>query len=135
MPLSPVIFSYNYTNFETESYEEYTEEGASYKTVMEHFDKYPWEDEYFALEKFDESGGMYVGKGDTSNVYGALNLYSYDKNTISIAFDVRAKKGFLGLFGNKKVSKDISDISYSEAKIVIRDLFELTEDQLCDKYA
>ena len=135
MPLSPVTFYYNYTNFETKSYEDYNEEGASYKTVMEHFDKYPWAKEFFALEEFDESGGMYVGKGDTSNVYGALNLYSYDKNTISIAFDVRAKKGFLGLFGKKKVSKDISDISYSEAKIVIRDLFELTEDQLCNKYA
>jgi len=134
MSLSPVKLYYNYTDFEKENYIEFNEENTDYKTIMEHFDKYPWDEELAALEKYDESGGMYVAKGDTNNVYGALNLYSVELGKVSIAFDVRAKKGFLGLFGNKKVNKDIGYISHNEAKIIIRDLCELSEDQLCDKY-
>ena len=135
MPLKPVSLYYNYLNEDGSDYIEYSEDNATYKTAVEYFDRYPWAQELEAFEKYDESGGMNIYKGDPSNIYAVLNIYVVEKDKVSIAFDVRAKKGFLGLFGNVKVSKDIGYISFNEAKQVIRDVYELDEDQLCTKYA
>lgn len=125
---------YNYYQKDANDLVGFEEKGITYKRAKQLFDSYPWSDELLALEERGESGGMNYYKGDYNNIYTSLNIYVVEDEKVSISFDVCAKKGFLGLFGNKKVSKDLSELTYSQAKAVIKDIFTYSEDELYELY-
>ena len=108
---------------------------VSYKEALIAYDAYDWSIDLASLNTFGMSGGFYIRKGDLSAKFAEGNIMSEEENKVSISLDVFVEKAFLGLFGAKKLSRSFDDISHAEAKNIIRDLYELSADQLVDKYS
>jgi len=107
---------------------------VSDKEALVAYDAYDWARDLASLNTFGMSGGFYIRKGELSAKYAESNIMSEEENKVSLSLDVLIDKGFLGLFGGKKLSRSFDDISHAEAKNIIRDIYELSEDQLVDKY-
>ena len=125
---------YNYYKSDVNDLVGFEEKNISYEKAKELFDKYPWNDELIALEQRDESGGINYHKGDINDIHTSLNFYIVEDKKVSISLDICAKKGFLGLFGNKKVSRHLDASSFSEAKVILKDIFTYSEDELFKLY-
>ena len=107
---------------------------VSYKEALIAYDAYDWARDLASLNTFGMSGGFYIRKGELTAQYAEGNIMSEEDNKVSISLDVFVEKAFLGLFGGKKLSRSFDDISHAEAKNIIHDLYELSADQLVDKY-
>jgi len=110
------------------------EKEVSYREALLAFDEFPWEQELKSLEEDDMSGSFALSKGDELDIHTSINIYIVEKEKVSIALDVCAKKGFLGVFGANKLTKDLGYISHSEAKKIISNIFYYDEAMLIEEY-
>lgn len=134
MDNSPVNVYYNYYNKDIDDFVGTQENNISLEQAEKIFDNYPWSDELIALEQRGESGGINYYKGDYNDVHTSLSIYVEEDNKVSIDLDICAKKGFLGIFGNKEAFKDFSLLDYDDAKVVIKKIFKYNEDELYNMY-
>lgn len=102
--------------------------------ARELIDRYPWSSEVALTEELGEGGGLYFLRTGEDGTQASLQLVPIESDKGFLDLSIVAKKGFLGMVGRKSVSITLDEVSISEAKTYIKQLFDFSIDDLYRKY-
>lgn len=102
--------------------------------ARELIDQYPWASEIALTEELGEGGGLYFSRRGENGAQVSLQLVPIEVDKGFLELSIVTKKGFLGVFGRKSVTKAFDELTLAEAKTYVKQLFDYSIDDLYHKY-
>ncbi len=102
--------------------------------ARELIDRYPWASEVALTEELGEGGGLYFLRTGEDGTQASVQLVPIEPDKGFLDLSIVARKGFLGMVGRKSVSVTVDEVSISDAKTYIKQLFDYSIDDLYRKY-
>jgi len=97
-------------------------------------DRYPWSSEVAHTEELGEGGGLYFLRTGENGAQASLQLVPLEADKGFLDLSIVARKGFLGMVGRKSVSVTVDEVTISDAKNYVKQLFDFSIYDLYKKH-